>query len=174
MSPLTIPSISVRTISFGLVIALGIAGCGQQSNAQADAPAASTTSAAKPALTASDSASERFSAISPDTTALKAFKYKVFDFSPDDSWVSIVPMPPKAGDVVVGINFAGTYEVKLTNEKCASAVDVSTQDGSSFELNSTTPKHSLDVDKKLQLKINMSDSAQNNYFCNIAVALASK
>lgn len=112
----------------------------------------------------------RFVPVKPDLSTAKSFQYKVYEFANDGSWVSIVPMPPKAGDIEISISQAGNYIAKLTNEKCAYPVVVTPAAGSPFTLTSENPTHSFTANANLHVQIAMDSSAKNNYFCNTAVA----
>lgn len=148
-------------------LALATAGCSQERSQDAQAEAASGSTA-----TASyDPSYSRFTPIAPDQAQAATFNYKVYEFANDNSWISIIPMPPKSSDVVVEVNVAGNYEVKLTNEKCASPVNVSPSMGSPFVLTAANPKYKIAANKGMRLKIAMDDTAPNNYFCNVAVAV---
>lgn len=151
-----------------IVTVVVVVGCGQQGDQEDKAGIASDSPNAAPDHTDHS----RFTPIKPDMVQASAFNYKVYEFAADDLWISIVPMPPKSGDVVVRIDVPGNYDVKLTNEKCASAVNVTPSMGDSFALTAADPKHKIAVNKGMQLKIAMPNTALNNYFCNVAVAAA--
>jgi hypothetical protein len=154
--------------SISAAFALVAVGCGQQGGQENPGVAASSSSSQAP----DDARLGRFTPIKPDKAQALTFSYKVYEFAADDSWVSIVPMPPKGGYVVVGINVPGNYDVKLTNEQCGSAVNISPSMGEAFSLTAADSKHRIAASKGMQLKISMPDTAPNNYFCNVAVAAA--
>lgn len=149
-----------------LIAVAATASCGQQGNQVGQGSVTSGSPSAAP-----DTAPHsRFTPLKPDASQAATFDYTVYEFAKDGSWISIVPMPPRSGDIVVRVDVAGSYEVKLTNSKCASSVNVSPSIGNSFVLTATEPKHGIAVSKRIELKISMSDSALNNYFCNVAIA----
>ena len=167
--------------AFSAAIGLVIAACSQNAGHNAHnhvspsdrAPTHSTELKAAAPSSSTPLQQSRFTAITPDLQSASTFNYKVFEFADDGSWISVVPMPPKAGEVVIRVNIPGHYEVRLENSKCASSVNVSPSDSLPFDLSTNNPKHLLAVDGGLQLKIAMPDNAPNNYFCNVAVALTS-
>ncbi len=169
-------ALSLRTTLY-IIIGLTFAGCGQHTDAN-DPSAGSVPATTQPpgtgAASTAHTTKSRFATITPDSRALAAFDYKVFEFSNDGSWISLVPMSPKTGNVVIAVNVPGTYEIKLTNEKCASNVNVSPSHGDLFELNAAAPKHLISVNEVMQLKIAMADTAPDNYFCNVAVAVTTE
>lgn len=146
-----------------------LTGCGQTSSPATQGDAALST-AAPHVVDSNTPLQTRFVPIKPDLNAAKSFQYKVYEFASDGSWISIVPMPPKAGDIEISISQAGNYVAKLTNEKCAYPVVVTPANGSSFTLTSENPTHPFAASANLLVRIAMANGAKDNYFCNTAVA----
>lgn len=153
-----------------VALTLAAAGCSQQKNQGAQGGTASGLSTAAPY----SPSYSRFTPIKPDRAQASAFNYKVYEFASDNSWISIIPMPPKSSDVVVEINIAGNYDVKLTSNKCASSVYVSPSLGDVLILTASSPIRRIAANKGMRLKITMDDAAPNNYFCNVGVAATGK
>jgi hypothetical protein len=121
---------------------------------------------------ASNSAHARFMAVAPSDAELAKMhlSYATFKPAPDGTYFEFVPLPPKSGDVIVGINTPGSYTVKLIDSKCAFDVQVAPSEGAPFVLNAAAPSHPFTLAKPGQLKSVMSDTAANNYSCNVSLA----
>jgi hypothetical protein len=121
---------------------------------------------------ASSSAHARFVAVAPSDAELAKMnlKYATFKPAPDGTYFDFVPLPPKSGDVIVGIDTPGSYTVKLSDPKCAFDVRMAPSEGGAFVLNAAAPSHPFTLAKAGQLKSAMSDTATNNYFCNVSLA----
>lgn len=170
-SPLLIASLGASMLM--------LAGCGNSQSASEPEHAGKSVAAKAPigAINpgrGTHKGSDRFTAVSPDNYANLGLPYKVFEFAPDGNWVNVVPMAPDsdAAPVVIQVNTAGRYEVKLDNPKCAFPVDVDPGSAGAFTLTSQAKTHSIELAANSRLKVVMAPSAKNNYSCNTVVTAA--
>lgn len=139
----------------------------QQSASPSNALPASAGSSA--AISSGNTQEGRLVAIAPNDADLAKMHltYKTFTVSADGASMDFVPLPPKAGNVVIGANAGGAYRVKLTDLQCAFPIDFKPSEGESFTLTAAAPEHTFSISKAGQLAVAMSDAASNNYYCNI-------
>lgn len=149
----------------GCVVAV-LAGCDHSPETTTTATTAETATASAP-----NGAKLRLVAVAPSDAELAKMhlSYATFKAAPDGSYIEFVPLPPKSGDVIVGIHAPGTYVAKLMDSKCAFDVRVTPSEGAPFVLNTAAPSHQFTLAKPGQLKSVMGDNAANNYSCNVSL-----
>jgi hypothetical protein len=113
----------------------------------------------------------RFTALSPSGAEQQAMHLQYNTFAPaaDGSSLDFIPLPPKAGAVVVGINQPGAYALQLTNPKCAFDVDFVPAEGDAFVLNAVWPSRRVVLSRPGRITATMGASAADNYFCNVTL-----
>lgn len=113
--------------------------------------------------------SARFVALAPSAAEQQRMHLQYNTFAPaaDGNRVDFIPLPPKAGNVVLGINHAGAYALQLTDPKCAFDVNVVPSEGEAFVLNAVWPSRRVVLSKPGRITAAMGASATDNYFCNV-------
>lgn len=159
---------------YSLLLGCAVASVGGCNHPTETAPASKggAPAAATSADTSKTGETARYVGLMPSEAELAKMNlnYATFKAGPDGTYFDFVPLPPKSGNVVVGINAPGSYAAKLIDSKCAFDVQVIPSEGAPFVLNTAAPTHPFTLTKPGQLKSVMSDTAVNNYSCNVNLA----